>query len=226
MLHMSAPAKRIVEIEAINCRVRRWRGTPCNARLQRLPVEPCMKFSLTRLTFTVHRAAYAEGCDTRGSAPPCPLRVALTGRQDSRDAADRSVAPSVEALDAGLRHQDFSRCRQPATRLPGDYLDRTRTGRQTPAYDTPRYVITTGSGKSSFTHCFSRTSISGSTRNRSAGSHSISTTRHSSRITTRIANRSKTARRASSMTRHHYSSTWSSAGGRYPRSWREKQRTL
>lgn len=36
-----------------------------------------------------------------------PLRVAFTRRQDSRHAADRSVAPSEEALDTGLRPRPF-----------------------------------------------------------------------------------------------------------------------
>ncbi len=71
------------------------------------------------LHFQVLHAVRGLRRDTRGSAPPCPLRAALTGRQDLRHATDRSVAPSVEALDAGLRHQGFP---DAASLLPGSLV--------------------------------------------------------------------------------------------------------
>ena len=71
--------------------------------------------------------------DSRGSALSCPL----TTRQASLDAADRSVAP---LLLKGFRRWAPARpvsrpSRQPATGLPGDYPDRTLTGRRRRASD-------------------------------------------------------------------------------------------
>ena len=71
--------------------------------------------------------------DYRGSALSCPL----TTRQASLDATDRSVAP---LLLKGFRRWAPARPvsrpdRQPATGLPGDYPDRTFTGRRRQASD-------------------------------------------------------------------------------------------
>jgi hypothetical protein len=63
---------------------------------------------------------------TPGSAPPCsPHGVGLTTRQASLHAADRTIAPSNEALDTGLRRRAFPP--DAASLLPGS-LTITRTG--------------------------------------------------------------------------------------------------
>jgi hypothetical protein len=66
--------------------------------------------------------------ERRGSALPSPHpkgRAALTARQASLDATDRSVAPPNGALDAGLRPGPFPD--RAASLLPG-LLAATRTG--------------------------------------------------------------------------------------------------
>jgi hypothetical protein len=76
--------------------------------------------------------AFAVKDATRLSLPPTPKgRAAITTRQASLDAADRSVAPPCRALDAGLRPGPFPD--RPASLLPG-LLAATRTG-LTPAGD-------------------------------------------------------------------------------------------
>src|SRR5439155_10973170 len=63
---------------------------------------------------------------TPGSAPPLsPCGVGLTPRQASLHAADRSVAPTNVAFDAGLRRRAFPP--DAASLLPGS-LATTRTG--------------------------------------------------------------------------------------------------
>jgi hypothetical protein len=61
--------------------------------------------------------------DTPDSAPPCPFRVGLTPRQTSRDAADRSVAPSMRLSTLGFGAGRFPptppACYQAPWRLPG-----------------------------------------------------------------------------------------------------------
>ena len=72
--------------------------------------------------------------ERRDSALPSPHpkgQAAITTRQASRDATDRSVAPPCRALDAGLRPGPFPD--QAASLLPG-LLAATRTG-LTPAGD-------------------------------------------------------------------------------------------
>jgi hypothetical protein len=69
---------------------------------------------------------------TPGSAPPCsPHGAGLTTRQASLHAADRTIAPSNEAFDTGLRRRAFPP--DAASLLPGS-LTNTRTG-LTPAGD-------------------------------------------------------------------------------------------
>ena len=75
--------------------------------------------------------AFAVKDATRLSLPPTQGRAAITTRQASLDAADRSVAPPCRALDAGLRPGPFPD--RAASLLPG-LLAATRTG-LTPAGD-------------------------------------------------------------------------------------------
>ena len=67
-----------------------------------------------------------------GSAPPCPLTGhKFTRRQDSRDAKDRSLARPPKGLCRWAPTPGVSpRRRQPATRRPDAYRDRTSTGRR------------------------------------------------------------------------------------------------
>ena len=69
-----------------------------------------------------------------GSAPPDPRGLWLTGRQDSHHATDRSLAAPTGALTLGFDAGRFPPTRQPATRRPGAYRDRTSTGRRMRAY--------------------------------------------------------------------------------------------
>jgi hypothetical protein len=75
--------------------------------------------------------AFAVRDAARHSLSPTRRRAALTARQASLDAADRSVAPPNGALDAGLRPGPFPD--RAASLLPG-LLAATRTG-LTPAGD-------------------------------------------------------------------------------------------
>ena len=59
----------------------------------------------------------------------------LTTRQASLHAADRSVAPTTGLLTLGFDPDVSVRRRQPATGLPGNYPDRTHTGRRRRAYE-------------------------------------------------------------------------------------------
>jgi len=69
--------------------------------------------------------AFAVKDATRLSLPPTQGRAAITTRQASLNAADRSVAPPCRALDAGLRPGPFPD--RAASLLPG-LLAATRTG--------------------------------------------------------------------------------------------------
>jgi len=94
---------------------------------------PSTPDSPSRLRFQDLHRFHGLRRDYRGSALSCPL----TTRQASLDATDRSVAP---LLLKGFRRWAPTRpvsrpSRQPATGLPGDYPDRTFTGRRRRASD-------------------------------------------------------------------------------------------
>jgi hypothetical protein len=94
---------------------------------------PSTPDSPSRLRFQDLHRFHGLHRDYRGSA----LSHSLTTRQASLDATDRSVAP---LLLKGFRRWAPARpvsrpSRQPATGLPGDYPDRTLTGRRRRASD-------------------------------------------------------------------------------------------
>ena len=94
---------------------------------------PSTPDSPSRLRFQDLHRFHGLHRDYRGSA----LSHSLTTRQASLDATDRSVAP---LLLKGFRRWAPARpvsrpSRQPATGLPGDYPDRTCTGRRRRASD-------------------------------------------------------------------------------------------
>jgi hypothetical protein len=89
------------------------------------PSTPGSSLGLQSRLFTPS-VAFAVKDAARLSLPPTPTgQAAITTRQVSRDAADRSVAPPYRALDAGLRPGPFPD--RPASLLPG-LLAATRTG--------------------------------------------------------------------------------------------------
>src|SRR5487761_581208 len=77
------------------------------------------------LPFQVPRASHGPRPDTPGSAPLVPFGLVLRRGRLRLDAADRSVASSKEALDAGLRRRAFPP--DAASLLPGSLVI-TRTG--------------------------------------------------------------------------------------------------
>ena len=100
---------------------------------------PSTPDSPSRLHFQDLHRFHGLHRDSRGSA----LSYPLTTRQASLDATDRSVAPLLlEGFRRWAPARPVSRpSRQPATGLPGNYPDRTSTGRRRRASDQ---VMTAG----------------------------------------------------------------------------------
>jgi len=93
---------------------------------------PSTPDSPSRLRFQDLHRFHGLRRDYRGSA----LSYPLTTRQASLDATDRSVAPLLKGFRRWAPTRPVSRpSRQPATGLPGDYPDRTFTGRRRRASD-------------------------------------------------------------------------------------------